>query len=323
MVEQAVSRAQLREKIALAALYAGFFALVFTIAFYSTFPYDRLRDFIAERASTHSDTATSRSVQIGDLQPYGLLGMQLSDVEVTQTTANSTDPPGVMKLSRFSAKISPWALLFGEKKVTLHLAAGGGKLDGKYVESASSQQLDAKLVAFDLGQAGLGSMLGLPVKGKATGTVNLNLVSDVTKSTGSIKLEIRYLRIGDGKAKIKVPGLGNAGLTLDELNGGKLNIAVELHDGVATINRFATDGSDLKLSAKGVVRLSDPFKRSRPDLSVDLAFSDSYNGKSDRTKAMFEIMSMRPEWQRATTPDGTMRVHIGGTVQSLRAAPLR
>jgi hypothetical protein len=36
---------------------------------------------------------------------------------------------------------------------------------------------------------------------------------------------------------------------------------------------------------------------------------------------MFEIIGMRPEWQHATTPDGTLRVHVGGTLQSPKAGP--
>jgi hypothetical protein len=38
---------------------------------------------------------------------------------------------------------------------------------------------------------------------------------------------------------------------------------------------------------------------------------------------MFEIIGMRPEWQHATTPDGTLRVHVGGTLQSPKAGPAR
>jgi type II secretion system protein N len=176
----------------------------------------------------------------------------------------------------------------------------------------------------DIGELGLGSLVTLPLKGKASGTIDLRVPTDVTKGTGEVKLEIRGLHIGDGKAKIKPPGMGaGSGLTLDEIDAGKLGLTVDIRDGVANITRFATDGKDLKLAAKGKVHLADPLKRSRPDLDLDLTFSDVYKNKSDRSKAMFEILGMRPEWQHATTPDGTMRVHVGGTFLAIRASPGR
>jgi type II secretion system protein N len=112
-----------------------------------------------------------------------------------------------------------------------------------------------------------------------------------------------------------------AGLTLDELEAGKLKLGIDVHDGVATLSRLSADGRDLKLSGKGTVRLAEPWKRSRPDLDLDLTFSDAYKNKSERTKAMFEILGMQPDWQRATTPDGTMHLHVGGTFLAVRASP--
>jgi type II secretion system protein N len=107
------------------------------------------------------------------------------------------------------------------------------------------------------------------------------------------------------------------------VEAGKLELSIEVRDGVAKLTRLSTDGKDLKLSGSGNVRLVDPLKRSRPDLNLDLTLSDDYKNKSDRTKAMFELLALRPEWQRATTPDGTMHVHVGGTFSAIRGGPGR
>jgi type II secretion system protein N len=314
--------APLREKLALAVLYTLVFVSVFTLALYWTFPYERLRDFAMSHASTPADaTGGGRSVQIGELRPVGLTGIVLRDVEITQDSTTADTPPSVLRLSSISAQLSPWALLFGGQDVTVHAAAGGGKFDGSFKKNADSQHIQADLTKFDIAQAGLGSFVGLPLKGKASGTIDLNLTSDVSKATGNIKLEIRNLHISDGKAKLKLPALGGAGLTLDELDAGKLELTVEMHDGVATIKHMATDGRDLKLSGKGNIRLAEPLGRSRPDIDLDLNVSDVYKNKSDRSKAMFELIGMRPEWQHATTPQGTMHVHLGGTFLALRGGP--
>jgi type II secretion system protein N len=320
MVDHAA--APLREKLALAVLYTLVFFCVFTLGLYWTFPYDRLRDFTMSRASSPPDAAGGgRTVQIGDLRPIGLTGIVLRDVEITQDSTTPDAPPSVLRLSEISAKLSAWSLLFGDQNLTLHAVAGGGKFDGSFKKSADAQHVQAELTKFDVAQAGLGSFIGLPLKGKANGTIDLNLTSDVSKATGAVKLELRNLHIGDGKAKLKLPALGGAGLTLDELDAGKLELTIDMHDGVATIMHMATDGHDLKLAGKGNVRLAEPIGRSRPDVDLDLTFSDAYKNKSDRSKAMFELIGMRPEWQKATSPQGTMNVHLGGTFLAIRGGP--
>jgi type II secretion system protein N len=320
MVDEASRSAQLRDKTLLAGLYTGFFGLVFLLSLYWTFPYDRLRDYVVGKLSS-DDAIATRTVEIGELRPVGIGGVRITDLEITQLAKTPDAQPATLRLSSLSADLSLWSLLIGNKKLTVS-AKAGGTLDGKYLQTSDTQHFEAELNGFDLGQLGVGSYMGLPIKGKATGTIDVQVAADVVKSTGSVKLEVKNLKVGDGKAKIKPPGLGT-GLTLDEIDAGKLALAIDLHDGVANITRFATDGRDLKMSGKGSIHLSDPLKRSRPDLELDLTFSYAYNNTSDRTKAMFEILQMRPEWQRATTPDGTMRVHLGGTFVSIRGGPGR
>jgi type II secretion system protein N len=319
MVEN-ISQTNLRDRLALGVLYTLFFAGVFCVSLYWTFPYERLRDYVMSQASSTTETS-ARNVQIGDIHPFGMTGVMLRDVEITQTSTEPDSQPSVLRFSELSAKLSPLSLLFGDKKLAFHAAAGGGKLDGVFTRGSDAQHVTAKLAAFDVAKAGLGSFIGLPLKGKASGSVDLSLATDVAKSVGTVKLELRGLHIGDGKAKIKVPALGSSGLTLDEVDAGKLQFDVDLKDGLATLTKFATDGRDLKLDGKGSARLVDPLKRSRLDLDLDLTFSDAYKNKSDRTKTIFEIIGMRPEWQRATTPSGAMRVHVGGTFVAIRGGP--
>jgi len=321
MAEQAGRRVQVRDKLLLGALYASFFTLVFVFAVYWTFPYERLRDFVASKLSATTATGT-RTVEIGELTPVGLGGVRIRDLSIVQTSAEPDATPSELRLAEVDAKVSLLPLLLGNKRVALTAGAGKGNIEGKYDQSGDSQHFEAELRALDLGEMGLGSWVTLPLKGKATGKVDLLLPADPTKASGSIQLEIRGLTVGDGKAKIKPPGMP-AGLTLDEVDAGKLNLSVNVRDGVATLTRFSTDGKDLKLTGTGTVRLADPIKRSRPDLNLDLTFSDAYKNKSDRAKAMFELLQMRPEWQRATTPDGTMHVHVGGTFLAIRGGPGR
>jgi type II secretion system protein N len=321
MVEQN-RRALMRDRLLLGLLYGTFFVVVFIFSAYWTFPYDRARSFVASALSAKEAGGTTRTVEIGELEPAGLGGVRVGDLAITQIAATQDQAPITLKLSEATAKLALFPLLFGDKNLTVNAVAGTGTLDAKYEESSDSQRVEAELNALDVSELGLGSWIGLPLKGKASGHIEMNVPTDVTKATGSIKLEIRGLKIGDGKAKIKPPGMPG-GLTLDEVEAGKLELAIEVRDGIAKLTRLSTDGKDLKLTGSGNVRLADPLKRSRPDISLELTFTDAYKSKSDRTKAMFDLLQLRPEWQRATTPDGTMHVHVGGTFLALRAGPGR
>lgn len=322
MVEQISRRAQLRDRLLLGLLYATFFGVVFIVSAYWTFPYDRARSFVAAALSSKEAGGVTRTVEIGELEPAGFGGVRIADLSVTQIAATQDATPMHIKLSEATAKLAILPLLFGSRKVELNAVAGAGTLDAKYNEDSDTQHIEAELDALDVAQLGLGSFIGLPLKGKASGTVELNLPTDATKATGTIKLEIHGLKVGDGKAKIKPPGMPG-GLTLDEVEAGKLELSLEVRDGIAKITRLSTDGKDLKLAGTGNVRLAEPIKRSRPDINLELTFSDAFKNKSDRTKAMFELLQLRPEWQRATTPDGTMHVHVGGTFLAIRGGPGR
>jgi type II secretion system protein N len=319
MVEQVSRRAQLKENAILAGLYSSFFVLVFLLSAYLTFPYDRLRDLITASA-TSNEAGARQSLQIGRLRPLGLSGVRLSDVEFTRQPV-AADPPSVVRISELSLRVSLWALLFGNKKASLEADVGKGKVEAHYEQNASGQHVEAALNAVDVAELGLGALVGLPLKGKATGDVDLTVPAELSKTTGTVKLEIKGLHIGDGKAQVKVPALGGSGLTLDEIDAGKLELGLSVQDGVATLTRLATDGRDLKVMGKGNIQLVDPIKRSRPDLTVELTFSNAYKNKSTRTSVMFDLIGQRDEWKHATTPEGTMRVHLSGTLQALRGGP--
>jgi type II secretion system protein N len=317
MVEQAPS---LRDKVLLGVLYVGFFAFVFIMAMYWTFPYDRLRDFIATKLSAPEGSTSGTSLEIGELAPAGFGGVRVRDFTYTQTGVNTDTPPQTLHLSEVTAKVSLLPLIFGNQKVALQARAGDGTLEGNFERNSEAQKLTAEFTALDLADMGLGSWLTLPLKGRLSGNVDLQVPTDPTKATGSVTLDIAGLHVSDGKAKLKPPGM-MVGLTLDEIDAGKLALNITVRDGTATVSRLSADGKDMKLSGKGNIRLADPLKRSRPDLDLDVTFNDAYKNKSDRTKAMFELLAMQPDFQRATTPEGTMRVHVGGTFMAIRGTP--
>jgi len=328
MVESHNLRTRLPAKLMLGLLYAVFFSAVFVTALYWTFPYDRLRDFIASKLSSTGADATT--VEIGELAPVGLSGVRVRDLSVVRaippdpTNAIAANvagpPPSELRLSEVTAQLALLPLLLGNQHLALDALVGKGKLTGTLERNGDAKQIALTFTALDVGALGLASFISLPLDGLASGSIDLQIPVDPTKTTGKINLEIRGVRVGDGKTKVKPPGMA-AGFTLDEIDAGKLKLALDVRDGVAKLTQCSADGNDLKLTGKGQVRLADPWKRSRPELDVELNFTPAYKNKSDRTKAMFELLNMQPDWQRATSADGTLRLHIGGTFLAIRGTP--
>jgi type II secretion system protein N len=205
------------------------------------------------------------------------------------------------------------------------MQSGDGSLEGSYESDpeGKAKHVVAELDALDLGQLGLGSFLGMPLAGVATGTIDLDLPEQVTASAGNVDLEIAGLTLGDGKNKMKVPGMAG-GLTLDAIDAGTLKLKVAIKEGVAAIETLEAKGKDLQLEGSGSLRLATPFDRSRADLTLGFKLEDSYRNKSEKTKIAMELMQGNPLMKSATGSDGMTRLQLSGVLTMLRpraAAP--
>jgi len=319
VAELAITRQQLRDYALRGWAYASFFVAAFVLSAYLTFPYDHLRDYIVARVeAAGKGNADSVRLEIGSLRPSFLTGAVLTDVELTRRTASGEGEPSRLHFDEVTARVSPWSVLTRSPRVSMVATVGEGELDASYQQDSEAQHIEAELDALDVGKLGLGSFVGVPLKGRATGTLDFTLATEAVKTVGTLDLKIAGLKIGDGKAKLSLPGL-RSGMTLDEIDAGALELTIKAQNGVAEISKLSTDGKDLKINGDGNVRLANPVRRSRPDVVLELQLSDAYKTKSDRNKALFEILAMQPEWQKATGPDGALSLHIAGTVQSLRA----
>ena len=125
----------------------------------------------------------------------------------------------------------------------------------------------SELDALDLGKIGVGSFIGMPLAGVATGTIDLDLPEEISAGAGEIDLEIAGVTIGDGKNKMKLPGMAG-GLTLDPLDAGTLKLKLSLKEGVAAIETLEAKGKDLVLDGSGSLRLAPQFERSKADITL-------------------------------------------------------
>ncbi len=307
---------KLRQNLLAFSAYARFFWFAFSISAYLTFPYDRLRDFLTQKV------ASGYQLEIGELSPSWVTGVTLDDVSLTRDATEPEAKPATLRFDSLTLRVSPWSLIGGLENLSGSLEAivSDGELSASASSSDGVRHIEAELTAVDLEGLGLGAWWGVPLRGSATGKVDLTLDPEPTKTSGDVELQIEGVRIGDGKTKVKPPGM-MVGLTLSPINAGTLDAKLAIDKGVATIEKLSTDGPDLKSKGTGSVTLAKQLGRSRVDMMLDFQLTDAWKDKDDKNKTLLELLSAQGEWRRATDADGTMHLQLTGSMGALRAAP--
>lgn len=310
----------LRQKVLLGLGYSATFFFLLSVFSYLTFPYGRLRDYLVTLVNSTQSGPGRLELRVGTLAPSPLFGATLSDIELRKFAKDPTAAPGLIKIQEAAVSVSPLAYLLGSESGDFSVSLGGGTVDGSFERSDKFTRFEAALDRVNLEAAGLGEYLGFPLGGIATGEIEIVLPDDIAKSNGEMALTIDSLSLGDGKSKLSVPGM-RTGLTIEEVDAGKLSVLVELERGEAKIKKFNADGPDLQLDGGGNIKLASPLKRARLNVTIKVKFSDAYKERDAKTKALFELMGFRPELKRAMTPDGALRFELRGYLNKPRATP--
>ena len=314
--------------------YNTLFWVAFWLCCYWTFPYERVAAYLVDRVQR---SGKGYALEIGDLSPYWLTGVELTNVRLQKLGAEPAAPvtpaakgkadkakppaPSGMHIRDMRARLGLLALLTGDKTINFDAELEAGAIEGSFADSDELQHLDVTLEEIDLEKSGaLASLISLPAKGKMNGDIDLTVGKDPKQTEGTIALKLAGLTLGDGVAKLKVGSMG--GLTVDPIEIGNLNVEIEVKSGVGTIKKISSDGKDLELSGSGDVRFADPLGRTRLSVLLRAKFTDNYRNKSSRTRAMFSLLdSGMPEANAAKTPDGALQFRVAGTLSSPRVLP--
>jgi type II secretion system protein N len=316
-----------REKALLFTGYSAFFVLCFFVFAYWTFPYDRLAAFLTDKVA---QSGMGYTIEVGELSPYWFTGVELENVKLRKQGNEEAPPPepgkppvdNAFHIKEARVRMGIFALLLGNRSVSFDAELEQGEIDGSYAESGEEKHLDATLSQVDIGKLGLlDSVISLPVKGTMEGDFDLTLGKDPTRSTGTAKLRIHNLTIGDGTAKLKVGSMG--GLTIDPVEAGNVTVEFDVKEGLGTVKKLSNDGKDISLEGSGEVHLSEPLSRSRMDVTLRLMINDSYRNKTPRTKTLMSLLDgvTVPQVRAAKTPDGAFQYRLAGSVSALRAVP--
>jgi type II secretion system protein N len=301
--------------------YVLLFVVSFLLFAYWTFPYDRVAALLVDRVAQSSAGYT---LSIGELSPYWLSGVELTDVKLDKRPSADAPADGAsaqpIVVDALRARLAVLPLLWGTRSISFDAELPSGELDGKYVDHGDRTQVSGELSGLDVGKLGvLDAVLTVPVKGELTGEFDLTLAKEADKSDGAIDVTLKGLVIGDGKAKQKLGSMG--GLTLDPIEVGDVHLVLEVKAGAGVVKELRSDGKDLALGGSGDLRLASPPMRSRLNLLLKARLTEAYRKKSPRTQTMFSFIDSAPDAAAAKTPDGAFQFRLSGTLNALRAVP--
>ncbi|MCC6750804.1 MAG: type II secretion system protein GspN [Deltaproteobacteria bacterium] len=320
-------------KVAIWVGYPLFAAASFLTFVYVTFPYDAVKGLIEDYAAVSGDV----EVRIGDLGPSPLFGVTAREVSVRLTPPAPPPPPPMLGtategqpapeppakpkpvrivLEEVTVSAGLLALLSGGTDISFSVLGMGGKLSGRYtMEKKRGWTLEAEAKELDLGALpSVSAAIGLPVQGKLSAKVDLQVpLHRLANASGSIELEGEGLSIGDGKAKLKVPGdpMLAMGVTLPRVNLGKLGGQLKIEKGELTLDGFASQSPDLELALEGNVSLREPLAYS----TVSAYLRIKVNPELKRKDTKFEILEN--SLQAGKRSDGYYGMRLFGILKRL------
>lgn len=286
--------------------YPLFFILCFLFFAYKTFPYDRLADRIVQEAR-----AKGYEIEIIDLTHSGLTGLTFEGLRLIIPAEGEDAAPLDLIIDELSVSTTLFSLMSSTKSYSFDAELAGGEAEGDISLGESDMDVDVEFEDVDLGALpALRSFTKVPLAGTLSGDVVLAMPAEVAEATGKVEIGIDGLIIGDGKAKIEIPGWG--GLTLDPADAGNLELTANIEEGLAKIERATAHGKDLELDVLGRVRLLRPLKRSDLNVMLRAKIQDAYKERSAKVATMLELASSG--LKAALTSDGAIQYAIAGSV---------
>lgn len=281
-----------------------------TVAFmYCTFPYDRVR----EKVRVAIEESMNADVEIDELSPSWVTGVEVTGLRIKTRPTRVSDVPKTFVIDSLRARVGLLALVTGGMDLSYTIGVYGGEIDGRLHEDGPNATVEVEFTDLDLSKVEtLREAIGLPISGLVSGDANLTLLERaLAKSDGTIRLRGKGLRVGDGKAKLQIPGFG--GLTIDPIEIGDLQGELAVKAGKATISRLGAQGRDLELIGEGKIDLRDPLPASSVQSYIRFKILPAYAQRNTRMAALVSGLDMMPTTKRAKRPDGFLGYRISGT----------
>ena len=287
---------------------AGAFLLVFVVALYIWFPYDRAKEVAINAAS-----AQGYDVEIESAGPTWGVGVSFSNIHVK--TRPTTGKPTRFSIEKASVTTSILGAIFSSTPpVTITLTAFGGRIE-LFQSGAPGKKgpfhLEVTARDVDLSELpGVRETINMPLSGKLR--LDLDLASATGKyanAKGSIAFLCEGCVAGDGKSPLKIEGnafLGG-GLTLPKVRIGDLRGEIPVDNGAAKLKGIESKSPDGEISLEGDVALRDPLPNSVVNAYLRFKLSDAFLKSAATVQTILQMAGAA-----GRRPDGSYGLRISG-----------
>jgi type II secretion system protein N len=316
MTERRLPRVQIPERVqTILRRYVGyplFFVFAFLTSAYLTFPYDRVRDAITVEVAR---ALPGSELEIVSLEPSWISGVEATGVSLRIPSETEGERPMSITLPRVWARAGIFSYLFGTTSIDFEVEVdGGGLIEGSIEHDELSSHLLVHLVDVDLRRIGpLRTVTVLPLSGVVNGDVDITLAEESDDTVGTAALTITGTAVGDGRARIPVPGMGS-GLTLERLALGTVNIGLEIEHGTARVEELTANGDDAELRGSGSIRLSRHVRMWALDLLLRVNVLPPYRERSPAIFTALEMPMVATLVRDYRAADGAFQFRLQGTV---------
>ena len=300
-----------------------------------------------QTASGSFGIGSGMDVSIGELDVHVLQpGFSATDVRLKPRKPLSGPPAGdaaaaknlrPILIDRMDARIHPLDAALGTKSGRLLVEAFGGELTSEFSMGDDGVSVDADLHDVILVRlSSLAQLLPLPMLGTLgmklrfkgpnqrpvpppRGSIAPLVVPptrlDLQKALGDIDIRLLAAQLGDGKAKLVVPGDAflSQGLTFPRLRLGDVIGKITIERGRASIVDFHSKSPDVELWIDGYLDLRDPLPLSEAHLYVRFKPSPQL---VSREPTMEIVVSSQSQGKRT---DGAIGFSIVGALNNPRA----
>jgi type II secretion system protein N len=289
-------------------MFAGAGLLVYVVALYIWFPYDRAKEVAIGMAA-----AQGFDVEIESAGPTFGVGVSFSHIRVK--TRPTSGKPTRFSIEKASVTTSLFGLIFSSAPpFTISLDAFGGHVELSQKGAPGKKgPFRVELVARGVEASeipGVRETINLPLSG--TLKLDLDLESATGRfatSKGTISFSCEGCVAGDGKAPLKIEGnpfLGG-GLTLPKVRIGDLRGEVAVDNGTAKLKGIESKSPDGELSLEGDVSLRDPLMNSIVNAYLRFKLSDAFLKSASTVQTILQMAG-----GSGRRPDGSYGMRVGG-----------
>jgi len=290
----------------------GAFLLVFIVALYVWFPYDRAKEVAINVAA-----AQGFDVEIESAGPTWGAGVSFTNIRVKTRPTSGKPTRFLIEKARVSTSILG-ALFSSSPTSTISLDAFGGRVQVSQSGAPGKKgPFRFELTARDVKMSevpGIRETINLPVSGTLKLDVDLaSATGRFANAKGTISFLCEGCVAGDGKAPLKVEGnafLGG-GLTLPKVRIGDLRGEIAVDNGTAKLRGIESKSPDGEISLEGDVSLGDPLVSSIVNAYLRFKLSDAFLKSASTVQTILQVAGAS-----GRRPDGAYGLRIAGRLGS-------